>query len=129
MKFTKLVSIIFLSVALFSVCPNRHFDVYDLDQNFSAKQVQKDFKYFRSTLENNHRLLHEFSSKQKFDALLDSIFASINHHFAFKDSCLLFARIISRFRCGHTAVEIYFLEKSGVFHLTTNLFILLNQLQ
>lgn len=88
----------------FCLSPPKKIKDLNLDQYFSAEQFKNDFKYFYRTLENNHPSLHDFSAKQKFDMLSDSISASIDQPLTLKDSYVLFSRIAGQLKCGHTLV-------------------------
>jgi hypothetical protein len=72
----------------------------------SVSDLRKDFTILRTTLEEIHPDLYRYTSKQKFNRVADSIFATIGTELTMIDFYRRIAPIVTLIRNGHTAIRL-----------------------
>ena len=82
--------------------PNGH-DI--LERKYSGAQLQDDLTFLRDQLENTHPQLYLYSSKEKFDALFDSTFLTINDEMTEDEFFRRMAVIVAKVNCSHTGIR------------------------
>ena len=79
---------------------------YDLEKQFTVKQLQQDFLKARNILENNHPALYYFHGKETLDRYFDNVYASIDSSIPVKDFYILLSRVATKANCGHTYLDL-----------------------
>jgi hypothetical protein len=75
---------------------------YDFNKQYSIDQLQADFHQFREVLQSNHPRLYEYTSKDKFDFLFDSLFNAIKYKMTEREFQYFLTPIIEKAHCSHT---------------------------
>jgi len=73
-----------------------------IDVKFPVHELQEDFRKVRQTLEENHGLLYEFTTKEKFDSLFDQQFNLINRPMSPNEFFKVITPLSEKVGCGHT---------------------------
>jgi hypothetical protein len=73
---------------------------------FNVQQLQEDFQLFRDLLENNHPAIYLYESKENFDLMFDSAYASITREMTQIEFLRLLAPLVAKVNCGHTFIDL-----------------------
>ena len=71
---------------------------------FSREKLQKDFRQFRSILENTHPALYDYTSKEELDSLFEANAAKIDRDLDFDSFLMLMTEVIAKVGCGHSSL-------------------------
>lgn len=71
---------------------------------FSIDDLRKDFLQLRSSYENDHCALYEYTSKEKFDSLFDHQYSLINRSMKYHDFFQILAPINNYIGCMHSGI-------------------------
>ena len=80
---------------------NQNHDNY---KKFSIEELQKDFLQLRSLYENEHCVLYEYTSKEKFDSLFDQQYTLINRSMQYHEFFQILAPINNNIGCMHSSI-------------------------
>jgi hypothetical protein len=78
---------------------------FDPQRKFTAKQLQKDYHVFRGVLEESHPGLYWFTPKDSMDYFFDEGYRRISDSMTELQFRNILSFVISKIRCGHTAVK------------------------
>lgn len=87
---------------------------FNEDRKFTPTQLKEDFSLMREVLTTMHPALYEFTSKKKFDKMLDSTSERLNREMNLVEFYKLLSPIISQIGCGHTAVGLPMKEEQFI---------------
>ena len=98
--------IIRLSLLLFIALPSltgfSQKNNYDPDQRYSIKDLQEDFQFLRTNLENTHPNLYLYTSKAEFNLFFDSLYKTIRTPLTQSEFYNLITLLNSKIKDGHT---------------------------
>lgn len=75
---------------------------FDFNKRYSIDNLQSDFRQFREILQSNHPRLYEYTSKEQFDFLFDSLYNAINYKMTEREFQYFLTPIIGKVHCSHT---------------------------
>lgn len=78
---------------------------FDPDKKYAAAQLQQDYRYFRSILEESHPSLYWFTPKDSMDYYFDAGYRCIHDSMSEPQFRNVLAYVTSKIRCGHTSVK------------------------
>ncbi|MGD2089812.1 MAG: S41 family peptidase [Candidatus Aminicenantes bacterium] len=108
MKFVKTVLVSFIICITLSCkigTDNPPASVTPDTGRFNIQQLQEDFQLFRDLLENNHPAIYLYESKENFDLMFDSAYASITREMTEVEFFRLLAPLVAKVNCGHTFID------------------------
>ncbi len=94
-----------LVVAMFSIGCASSRKPFNPDKKYAAAQLQQDYHYFRSILEESHPSIYWFTSKDSMDHYFNAGYQSIHDSMTEPQFRNLLAYITTKIRCGHTTVR------------------------
>ena len=71
-------------------------------KQLASVEMTQDFNYLRRLLTETHPGLYRYSSKEKMQTKMDSIYLLLAKPMAFYDYYLLLSELIANVRCAHT---------------------------
>ena len=74
-------------------------------KKYAAQQLQQDYHYFRSILEESHPSLYWFTPKDSMDYYFDAGYRHITDSMSEPQFRNLLSYVASKIRCGHTSVK------------------------
>ncbi len=95
---------IFLTLLLLS-CTSARIANYQFNQKTAAPQLQQDVVLLKKILETNHPSLYWYTPKDSMDAYFNNVIATIKDSLTEVQFRNKVASVISKIRCGHTAVR------------------------
>ncbi len=99
------VASIILVASLFTACTSSKIANYHFNQKTAAPQLQQDVMLLKQILEANHPSLYWYTPKDSLDAAFNNAFNSITDSLTEIEFRNRIAAVISKIRCGHTAVK------------------------
>ncbi len=111
------------------ILPIEDFHLQDYVQQtktlFSIQELQSDFIDLRRFLEETHCNLYEYTSKNEFDSLFNSLYELINRPMRYNEFFQLLAPINNKIGCMHSNIwmpgSFWDLEKDNLFPLQVKL--------
>lgn len=94
-----------LVVAMLSIGCASSRKPFNPNKQYAAAQLQQDYRYFRSILEESHPSLYWFTPKDSMDYYFDAGYRSIPDSMTEPQFRNLLAYVVSKIRCGHTTVR------------------------
>lgn len=91
-------------LVLLALCSFRNYKVYDPGKKYTVDQLRADFSFFRETLEKTHPRLYEYTSKEEFHHLFDSLYKAIDHKMTEREFQYFLSPVISKTHCSHTKI-------------------------
>ena len=89
---------------MFAIKLNAQNTPYDFDKKYSVSELQADYHQVREVLQKKHVRLYEYTSKDKFDKLFDSLYLCINSSMTEREFQYFISPIISKVHCSHTKI-------------------------
>ena len=78
---------------------------FDMTKKFEIEELKEDYTVLQSALEEAHPGMYRYTTKEKFDALFDSLNSEIKYEMAELEFLRFISLIISNIRCGHTGIS------------------------
>lgn len=78
---------------------------FDPQRKYPASKLQKDYRIFRSVLEESHPSLYWFTPKDSMDYYFDKGYNHINDSLTELQFKNILSYVVSKIHCGHTAVK------------------------
>jgi hypothetical protein len=78
---------------------------FDAQRKYAPRQLQQDFTYFRSILEESHPSLYWFTPKDSMDQYFNAGYSSLTDSLTEVQFRNVLSNIASKIRCGHTNVR------------------------
>lgn len=75
---------------------------YNYDFKYTTSQLREDFLFLRTTLEQRHPRLYEYTSKEVFDHFLDSLYRDIKKPLTEREFHFFLLPVVNMVRCSHT---------------------------
>lgn len=79
--------------------------VFNPNQKYSPEELKKDFQLFRNILEESHPSVYWFSSRDSMNYYFDAVEQKLNDSMTQRDFRSQLSYVVSKIRCGHTAVR------------------------
>lgn len=99
----KFILIIFFGLTIIASSFKNNEDLkYNFNKKYRIDQLQADFRQFRNILQSNHPRLYEYTSKEKFDFLFDSLYNTITYKMTEREFQYFLTPIIGKVHCSHT---------------------------
>ncbi len=99
------IAIFYLFILLLTSCVSSHIPNYHFNQKTAAPQLREDVVLLKKILEANHPSLYWFTPKDSMDYYFNNAINSINDSLSETEFRNKVASVISKIRCGHTAVR------------------------
>lgn len=96
---------------------------FDINKKFKINDLKEDYTVLQSALEEAHPGIYRYITKEKFDALFDSLKSEIRSEKTEIEFFRFISPIIAQIRCGHTSISLsnnyrkYMTEQSKYFPL------------
>ena len=116
----KFILIIFLGLTIIASSFKNNEDLkYDFNKKYRIDQLKADFRQFRDILQSTHPRLYEYTSKEKFDFLFDSLYNTINYKMTEREFQYFLTPIIGKVHCSHTKLlpSKYLAENLSLIHI------------
>jgi hypothetical protein len=75
---------------------------FDLKRQFSAQELNEDFRVLRLSLEEGHPAIYRYTQREKMDRLFDSTNQLLSRPMTESEFCRTIKPVIAAIRCGHT---------------------------
>lgn len=92
-------------VAIAGVGCSASRQTFDPERKYPAKQLQKDYRIFRSILEESHPSLYWFTPKDSMDHFFDDGYRRINDSLNEPEFRNILSFVVNKIHCGHTSVK------------------------
>ncbi|WP_315819098.1 hypothetical protein [Paraflavitalea speifideaquila] len=91
--------------AIFSIGCASSRKPFNPDKKYTSAQLQRDYRLFRSILEESHPSLYWFTPKDSMDYYFERGYRSITDSMSEPQFKNVLAYVTSKIRCGHTTVK------------------------
>lgn len=78
----------------------------DINKKFKIEDLKEDYTVLQSALEEAHPGIYRYITKEKFDALFDSLNSEIRSERTEIEFFRFISPIIAQIRCGHTSISL-----------------------
>jgi hypothetical protein len=93
-----------LTAGFFCSCSSSK-KAFSPNKKYSPEELRADYRLFRNILEESHPSLYWFTPRDSMDHYFDAIQARLTDSMSQRDFRSMLSYVVSKIRCGHTAVR------------------------